>query len=298
MIRMKKTHILFLFVVVLIIVGCARYEDVNQYEREQLFLELWEAKTVDECHSIMNRIVELGPACQTSIRNITECAYPSSWYQDMMISCISTIAVKQNNQQLCEDEEVVKNLCNRWPEVVKEERQAVPKTGADIESSTPAQKSESMIFVCSENAKVTCLFSFISKANPNTDIEIDCDSYEQKQRDECYWALAAGLNNQELCNKISYGYGVAQCHHYFAFREHDISLCERGHKDKWEECMQAFEILENKDYNVCENIDNFYGSSSEAICRVGFAIYNQDSSICSYYRKDGWFVNKMCERYT
>ncbi|MDI3544066.1 MAG: hypothetical protein PWQ28_347 [Candidatus Woesearchaeota archaeon] len=274
------TSIIILILVVSLIIK-NKNPDTHKQERERLLAELNEADTIEECKSISEQIVKLGPECSKSF-NTWSCMDLGQFYRHYMISCISSIAVRQDNQDLCSNKEINEEMCVRWAELAE----------FDFDEPSP----ECVNFVEEE-----CLLAFISKSKENTTINIDCNSFEEEhKRDECFGLLATANLDPEICLNISNDVFQGRCMHYFAFRNNDEALCNYG--DDWEirECKETLDILRNEDVSICENIDlSYYLSSGKEGCYLAFAIFNRDSTICPDYRGTGPFIHKenVCERY-
>lgn len=271
------TSIIIIILVVILIIK-NKNPDTHKQERERLLEELNEADTIEECKSISEQIVNLGPECYESF-NTWICMDLGQFYREYMISCISSIAVRQNNQDLCLNKEINEDICVRWAEF-------------DFDEPSPA---------CVNFVEEECLFSFISKSNENTTINIDCNSFEEEyKRDECFGLLATAYLDPEICLNISNDVCQARCMHYFAFRNNDEALCNYGEDWKIRECKEALNILRNEDVSICENIDHFYISSpGKEICYIAFAIFNRDSTLCPEHIGIGpiTYRDKVCERY-
>ncbi len=253
---------------------------IHKEERKKLFSELIVAESIDECKSISEQIIKVGPQCSGYV-----CVNSGEFYRDYVPGCISSIAVRQNNQDLCSDEKTNEEIDRRWGELV----------------GFPSDKLEEFLSEGINLVEETCLLAFISKAQRDTTINIDCNLFESdSKKDECFGFLATAKLNPKICLNISSNYSQGQCMNYFAFRNNDISLCDYGTDWQINACKEALNILRNNNSMICEKIDSFYDSSSKEECYLGFAIFNKDSSLCPEYADGEYFLETAgtCERYT
>lgn len=253
--------------------------DIHAKEREKLSLELTTANSIDECKIISEQIVKLGPQCSRSFETWM-CFDLGQFYRDYMVSCISNMAIKENNQKLCINQSVNEEICIRWAEL------------ADFPFDEPSK--ECLYFVEKE-----CIFSLASDSD--IDVELNCDSYEEDyERDECFSLLATTIQDSNICLNISNEYSQSDCMYYFALRNHDFSLCQYGVEGQKKDCEDVLNLIKNlDDSNECANVDSLHGSSpGDKECYLAYAIYNKDSTLCSKYKGRGPFINNICERYT
>jgi hypothetical protein len=288
---MKAVYIVGLIVLLsFVIVGCTQFPDANQEERQRFFLDLWEADSVESCNTLMDQIVSLGPDNHfRGASNIRTSTYPSAYYNNFMVSCVGGVAVKKNNQALCSDDNIARQVCERQIEIMYDD-QGTPLVEQKFDEET--------IYFCMYEFEKSCLFSFISKANPQTTFEIDCNSYEGSRKRLCLRSLAIGKDDPERCLDIPDQSDLINCMHYFAFRKNDLSFCEHGKDERITECKEALEFLRNNHVTKCDGLDRFFGTSADAFCPLAFAVYNQDSSLCSRYRNHGNYINDICESFT
>lgn len=168
----KKIMILIISIIILILLVSLIITETHKQKRERLFLELKEADTIEECKSISEQIVNLGHECFRSF-DTWQCADLSQFYGDFMIDCISHLAVRQNNPDLCFNEEINEEICGRWEDF-------------DISS-----------LECVDVVEELCLISFILRSNENTTIDIDCNFFKEEfRRNECFEFLANANNDQ------------------------------------------------------------------------------------------------------
>lgn len=243
---------------------------LSEKEKTELLTELTEADSIEECKSISEQIVNSEPDCSG-----IECSEHGFLYRYSMIECITNIAIRQDDHALCSDQKTIEDICLKWDEL----------SGFPVEEPDP----EIVKYIEEE-----CLLAFLLKAEPDTTITFNCDSFEE-ERDMCYEYMATAKMDPSICLNIS-DYGVEDCMHYFAFRNHDVGLCEHGRDWRIEQCKEALDILNNNDVSVCEDTDFFYGSSAKDGCYVRFAIFNKDSSICPKDEDTG-YIDDFCERY-
>jgi len=281
---MNKKNILTLFfisLILLITLGILFKSgwinlDFHKQEREELLSELTEVDTIEKCKSISEKIVKLGPICSGDI-----CMPSGQFYRDYMISCIISIAVRQNNQNLCLDKKTNEDMCVEWVKL------------AEFPFDEPSPE-------CVRFVEKECLLRFLSKPTPETTITIDCNSFEEDyEKDDCFKFLATAKLDPDVCLNISSIHSQGKCMNYFAFRNNDISLCNYGRDWQIKGCKEALDILRNNDISICEEIGHFYESTpGKESCYLGFAIFNRDPSICSRYKDKGPFIDDVCERYT
>lgn len=282
----KKITILIIFIILLILlvsvilfINKNRNPDTHKQEREKLLLELNEIDTIDNCKFISEQIVNLGPDCSKSF-NTWLCMDLGQFYRNYMISCISSIAIRQNNQDLCLNREINEEMCVKWEEL------------AEFTFDEPSPE-------CVDFVEEECLLAFISKSTEDTTINIDCKSFEEDyKREDCFEFLATAKLDPKICLNITSDFSQGQCMNYFAFRNNDDSLCDYGRDWQILGCKEALDILRNEDISICENIDHFYDSSpGKDSCYLGFAIFNRNQTICSEYKNNGLFIDNLCERY-
>jgi len=279
---MKAKYHFILIVLFILVVGCTQFPDANQEERQRLFLDLWESDSVESCNIIMDQIVDLGPdrhfRGESKIRTSTN---PSAYYNNFMISCVGGVAVRENNQALCSDDTIARQVCETQTELMYDEQETPP---------VEQKFDEESFSFCMNEFKKSCLFSFVSKANPKTTFEIDCNSYEDNSKKLCLRSLAIGEDNPERCLDIPDQSDLISCMRWFAFRTNEPYLCEYGEDERITKCKEDLELVRNNDINTCDG--------SDAFCPLEFAVYNKDYSLCSRYRNHGKFINDICDSFT
>jgi len=149
----KKKIIIIISVILLILlagiislINKSKNPDTHKQEREELRSELNQVDTIDECKFISEQIVKLGPDCDVSGTLYTWLCFPlGQFYRDYMISCISSIAVRQNNKDLCFNKEINEEMCVKWAEL------------AEFPFDEPSSE-------CVKAVEEKCLSAFISKS--------------------------------------------------------------------------------------------------------------------------------------
>lgn len=279
---MKKWLIgVIIFLIVFIILSLfpvftrnrVRYSSADYDEKiKPLLLEMDQANTIHECKRISKQILKLGAECSLSFNK--QICIRGSDYTGL---CNGKVAAKQNNQNLCFNKIRNIGICI--------------KQGLLSIMGLPS---------CIDYVEKECFFEFISEANENTKIDIDCNSFEESsQKDDCFNFLATAKLDAKICLNISNDYSIGKCMNYFAFRENDESLCNYGRDWQIRDCKEALDVLRKNDISICEGINSFYGESpGRESCYLGFAIFKKDSTICSKFRNKGPFVDNVCERYT
>lgn len=274
----------------------------NSYKNQrknQLRLKLTEAKDVEECKYISEKIVELGPECYRSFGtwHCTNLVY----YSRDMISCISSVAVSQNNQSLCSNNELNKEICVKSAELFRESSSGF---GFDIANFSFTESQE-----CINSVEKSCILSFASKANSNTDVTLECDLYEEGlKKDGCFWLRSTLEQNPELCLMISNELERSWCLYYFAFKNHNKTLCDYCTESEKKDCESDYDFIEKIDeISDCDNYDSTISSGDDE-CYLAFAIYNNDSAVCSKYKPNKYVpisneytimeTYNICMRYT
>ena len=211
-----------------------------------------------------------------------------------MISCISSIAVRENNQQLCFDKEINEEICMKQ----------IDLAGFSFDEISPE---------CISYVEKSCIFSFASKANPDTNITLECELYEDKEKYDCFWLRATIEQNPNICLNISSEHVKSYCIYYFAFRNHNKTLCDYCTESEKKDCEEDYDFIEKiNDISDCDNVYSrfhiFSPGDGDEKCYLAFAIYHNDSTICSRYIEEGLFglmINdyvgysrSICMRYT
>jgi hypothetical protein len=235
-----------------------------------LLVEMDKANTIRECKRISRQILKLGAECGQSFDKQI-CIEGSDW----MDICIGGVAAKQNNQSLCFNKMRNIGICAK-------------------------QGLFSIIGLssCVDYVEEECFFEFMSRANKNTKINIDCSSFEEStQRDNCFGFLATAKLDPKICLNISSNNFKSKCLSYFAFRNNDDSLCNYGKDWQIRDCKETLNILRKNDISICEGINSFYHEiPGENNCYIGFAIFNRDPTLCPKNKNP--FTSNTCERYT
>lgn len=291
---MNKKILIFCFILLVLVSGCTPYIDVNKEEREELMSMLLKADNIDECKSISEKIIELGPECSPMGYNYIGCADLEQFYTFYMTYCIGSIAAKKNNQSLCLDNKTNEEICVRYNELMGELY--------EFDFGEPSQK-----FI--KSIEKSCLLRFLTHATLNTTITIDCNSfitpvyrngtfshYYDGAREDCFRFLATAKQDPNICLNISNKNVRGRCMYYFAFRNHNKTLCNYSMNTKG--CEEEYNFIEKIDeISDCDTVSSNIFRTWVESCYLDFAIYNRDPSICSKYDK-GPFIDRICERYT
>lgn len=136
----------------------------NDKKREKLYIQRNEANSFEQCEDISNKILKLGPECSISFDSLL-CIGPEQFYLNGMASCIGNLAVKQNNQSLCSNKKINTEVCMK----------------------DKFFKSRMSLSECLDSVEEICLLEFVSKANRNTIIDVDCNSFKENyNKDDCF----------------------------------------------------------------------------------------------------------------
>lgn len=245
-------------------------KDIHAKQREILKSELNSAPDIATCDSITMQIINLGPELTGDmwINN-------SQNYIKYMISCLSSIAVTKNDQRICENDETNSNICTKWSELNLE------------------QKFSAKGYGCEDYVKKQCIFSFADKSRPDTNVNLNCSSYVDYDKDTCYGLLATIKGNSSICLEMNNSYYTGNCMFYFVFRNQDAALCSnyRNNTESIDWCVNEYNIIRQmKDSKGCNHIKEFGGvSPGDYECYVAFAIYHRNPDLCKN--------DNMCRRY-
>jgi len=268
-----KGLVLIVILLVSFLICVLLYSTISSKDRTNEIHEnlekLSKVKTIQECDPLAEKTDRI-PNCDGQI-----CIDSGSNYGSLMASCIAGFGARNNEENVCVDSERNKNICKKiikiYPEVSK-----MPVPNMDIDK-------------CSNNIEKECELEYLKKATPETQVNIECSSYEDlDDRDACFFELAIRNNDYSLCSTIDEGRGFvnkldqAKCYYLLAIRNNNEKICEMiENKSSAEECKKALGLFKNNDVGVCNNISlDYYGSASKKACLMFFAIYKHDLTMC------------------
>ncbi|MCK5471678.1 hypothetical protein KAI54_00630 [Candidatus Gracilibacteria bacterium] len=259
---MKNKKILYgtLIVVTIIIVGSgllllknyggignASYtsqKDTSSHEekRVELFGELKNANSFEDCDTISKQIIELGPVCSGSI-----CAEPEQNYWAYMTECVGNIAIKKNNYNLCKS----------------------------IASENKFRVSASFENHCI----LSFMRNFKDKSKADENFKFLCENLENPAyRDDCFEYLATLSGDHNFCLDITRENLRRQCLDYFAFRNNDYSLCQSERSKEALNILRENQVSICKKIKRFYTTTSNSGQHQE--CYIGFAIHNHNPLIC------------------
>jgi len=166
---------------------------------------------------------------------------------------------------------------------------------------------QNQINLCDDNRE--CLLSFISRANPQTNLEeIDCRrDFKDIYQTYCLSFEATAKLDPKICLNID-GKNILEirkkneCLRYFAFRNHDSSFCDQQDEENdtlgpiIQKCKDYLGVLEKNNPIFCHDIESFdFTYPGDEKCLDGLAIYNQKHDQCSD-TSFGSFEH-LCQRY-
>ncbi|NOQ67873.1 hypothetical protein GQ568_00340 [Patescibacteria group bacterium] len=275
MIKNKKILYGTLIIVAIIIVGSGllflkNYWDIenvsyttlkdpssHEENRVELFGELKNANSFEDCDAISKQIIELSPACSGSI-----CVELKQGYTIYMTECIGNIAAKKNDYSLCKSNEIKSSIYSKG------------------EKRNITLGNDSIVFKSLEDS---CILSFMrnfkDKSKVDENFKLLCENLENlASKDNCFEYLATLSGDYKFCLNITHENSRIRCLDFFAFRNNDSSLCQS------QRSQEALSILRENQVSICEEIKRFYTTTSNSgqhqKCYIGFAIYNHNPLIC------------------
>jgi len=182
-------------------------------------------------------------------------------YGQLLNECISTIAVKTNNPELCSDKDRRREIC--------QERKG-PGIGADYYP------------VCEENLKKNCLLDYLSKASINNNLNINCDDFGSgASKFKCIEIMAIAKNNWQTCLDINEQVYQNGCIYNFALKNRDNTLCYRmknidQYTNEAEQCKEKVDMMGDP-----KNKPDKDGPYRDELFE--YAIIHKDPSLCPRY---------------
>lgn len=225
----------------------------HEEKRIELFGELKNANSFEDCDVISKQIIELGPACSGSL-----CAELEQNYWAYMTECVGNIAAKKNDYNLCESDETKTRIYSEWKKI-------------DI-----VDNNQSRAFKFLEDQ---CVLSFMrnfkDKSEVDENFKLLCENLKDfVYRNDCFEYLATLTGDHDFCLSITTDNFRSRCLDYFAFRNNDSSICQS------QASQEALSILRENQISVCEKIKWFYTTTDPEECYIGFAIYNHNPLLC------------------
>jgi hypothetical protein len=240
-------------------IPCEERGDLYKKEREVLYPKLQLAITFEECKNVVKQLITLGPLDCRMVPNAVigssgpfeGCSCTNMYsYKELMSECLSSIALKNNNFNLCLDNK--QRIC-------QEEK----KLGS-------SQKTES----CEYNFENDCLLNYLSKASKNNSLP-DCESFPSDVlKYFCLNRIAIIKNDWQTCLKIDKQVYQNNCIYYQALKNHDNSLCYKikninDYKDEVKDCKEKVDIFGDPG-NKPNNSDSMFE----------YAVLNNKPSLC------------------
>ncbi len=296
---MKKSNKAFLITLAILVITITTIVIlVNRYSNSSdigdVKKNLSVAKTIEDCDKIAEKI-DKTPNCSMSFGSYI-CVDSGSSYSSLMASCIAGIGIKENKQGICHDPEINRSICEKAQRIFPEVSE-LPSPNWDIDE-------------CAGYVAKKCDLEYLKKSNSDTDVSIDCESYEDSdERDDCFLELAIKNNDYNLCANIEIDAKTLKmkqevCYHYLAVRNNDEKICEKFKLDSelWPgrnsvyagNCNKLLSVFRNNGIAACDNISlSYYGSSNKSACLMFYAIFKHDISLCD---KEDVYNDEICKK--
>jgi len=305
----KQFAVIIPIIFIIIVSGCAvQDQSLHTEEYETYRDELSESDTIEECKENSEKLARLG--CYRSCTNVVPlgppfCVQSGLFYSDEFSYCLSHLAIKEQDINICKDKELAEEACNIEVEIYDELMEQAEKDPSSNICHLRTDQKYGRIN-CSSMVLDECLMSFIllefeQKGSLSKELEGTCFEMEfDMKRDECFHLMAMINKNESYCDDITIDSrsGTSRdrelCYSLFAFKNQDKELCNKmiSYKD---DCINALERFGSEGKEACiegNDQSNYFLDTWFDRCQKNLAIFQRDESQCAEMNK---FAKRECE---